>query len=295
MRVKLFRAGSASALIAALTVAAPAHAAYVDVSIFKNLAYTQTASGVSASPTSVFFDAAVTPLPSDLFSAVTVTYPAAGGSTQTRSVPQTDAHHYLYGPGFTNQAAMDAAFPKGAYTFNAYQGATGALTVTLDYTQDAYPQNVGALTAASYAALQGLRPTSGPLTVDFNLQTPSPLATTSFSSFFIYDAHGDQEPGSCVTPPSSTTSCTFDPSALAPDTAYRYSVDFSDRFAVTAEVDLGGVERSVLETVAFERRTIGTFTTGSAVPEPAVWALMVIGAAGVGVTLRRRKPKAALA
>jgi hypothetical protein len=42
-------------------------------------------------------------------------------------------------------------------------------------------------------------------------------------------------------------------------------------------------------------RIFGTFDPASAVPEPATWAMMIVGFGGVGAVLRRRRPQATLA
>ena len=40
---------------------------------------------------------------------------------------------------------------------------------------------------------------------------------------------------------------------------------------------------------------VGATLTGGGVPEPATWAMMILGMGGIGVTLRRRRSALALA
>ena len=77
----------------------------------------------------------------------------------------------------------------------------------------------------------------------------------------------------------SATSCTIDPQALTADTTYNWELDFSDR----VEATVGGV----LTYTDFDVRTDGSFTT-AAVPEPASWAMLLAGFAGLGFVARRR-------
>jgi hypothetical protein len=172
---------------------------------------------------------------------------------------------------FPTQAAMDAAYPSGAYTFAlSFSGGPPPppSTLSMSYSgPDPFTSDIPALTPASFDALQGLNTHSGPLTLDFNSFTPgggtdAGAAASSFNIFFS---------GQGCDGASSATSCTINPSALLPGTTYHWGLSFSS--VIVDSVDAGG-------TLGFAVDTLGTFTT--AVPEPSTWAMMIAGFAGLG-------------
>jgi len=55
-------------------------------------------------------------------------------------------------------------------------------------------------------------------------------------------------------------------------------------------VDVAAVTNRVVKT-----GNVGATLTGGGVPEPATWAMMILGMGGIGVTLRRRRSALALA
>jgi hypothetical protein len=268
----LFMSASAAAALTALAMPAQAQQ-LADAYTFKNLAYSQSGpSGSVIIPTGTFFNAGADLQNPGDFDSVTVTYPGSGGP---QALPQIGPTSFGIGPSFPNQAAMDAAFPFGAYIITATNSGTLATdTETLNYTADAYAGNIPALTGASYDALQGLHTSSPSLTLNFNTQDANPLATSSFTFLTIFNS-----PLSCDFLAASATSCTVDPQDLLPGTTYTYELDFSNRIETSASGVLDGVD--------FEVRTDGTFTT--AIPEPSTWAMMWLGLGGLGAALRLRR------
>lgn len=269
----------AGVFAAALTSSsAPAHAQLTDVFTFKNLTNSQSGpDGSVIASTGAFFNAGADMTNSGDFDSLTLTYP---GPDSPLSIPLVGPTSFNAGPGFASQAAMDAAFPFGDYVFTATNSSTMATqTETLSYTADAYAANVPALTGASYDALQGLKTSAGALDIEFNAQSASPLATSPFTFFTIFDSTQG-----CGFLAASATSCAIDPQALLPGHTYTYELDFSDRVESSPDGVLDGVD--------FDVRTDGTFTT--AVPEPAVWAMMLLGFGGLGAAMRVRR-KASIA
>jgi hypothetical protein len=249
-----------------LAYAAPAMAQLTDVDIFKNLANEQTGAAI-VSPVGAFFDVGGDFLPAGEFDTATMTYPGPGSPL---SIPITSPTSLGYGsPLFPTQAAMDAAFPFGAYDITASNSVTMASdSSTIDYTVDAYTSDIPALTAASFGALNGLSTALSSLTLNFNSFTPSLGASFGNTYFTIF---GTTQFCGGLAP--SATSCTIDPQALLPGTTYTWELDFSDR---TTGVDPNGVN----QLLGFDVRTDGTFTT--AVPESSTWAMMLLGFAGLG-------------
>jgi hypothetical protein len=197
----------------------------------------------------------------------------------------TSPTEFGIGPSFPTQAAMDAHYPFGSYTFTV-SGALPTATVTVDYTADAYTADIPQLTATSFNALLGLSTHLSSLTLGFNSFTPSPLATSAFTFFTVF---GSTQGCSFLSP--SATSCTIDPQALAPSTTYNWELDFSDRVEATQVIN----GSPVLTYTDFDVRTDGSFTT-AAVPESSTWAMMLIGFVGLGCLARRRSgPKPLLA
>ena len=196
-----------------------------DFGINKNLVYTQTAQGVSATPTNTFFVSLLDQVPGT-FDAGTLTYPGPG-SPQSYSLDGLATQFSLL-QNFATQADMDAAFPFGTYVGTATEAATGAhASGSIQYTQDAYTSDVPALTPASFNALQGFDPTQ-PLTLNFNAFTPNPAATPNVNATFLTVFGPPGVVFSDVLSPNATSD-TIPANTLQPDTQYTVEIDFSDR------------------------------------------------------------------
>ena len=91
------------------------------------------------------------------FNSVSVTYPGPGSPA---SLPLVSPTKFGIGPSFATKSSMDAAYPFGTYTFTANNSAPPATqTASLPYTLDACTANIPALSAATFAAPQGMNPT----------------------------------------------------------------------------------------------------------------------------------------
>ena len=261
--------------------AAPSHAQLYNAGTFKNLTHEQTGP-TTVVATGAFFNAEALFASPGQFDTAILTYPGAGSPA---TLPLTLPTTFSIGPSFPTQAAMDAAYPFGSYTFTV-SGALPTAVVTVDYTADAYTADIPQLTATSFNALLGLNTHLSSLTLNFNSFAPSPLATAAFTYFTIF---GPTIPG-CFGLSPSATSCTIDPQGLAPGTTYNWELDFSDRIESTQEIN----GSPVLTYTDFDVRTDGAFTT--AVPESSTWAMILIGFVGFGYLAHRRSgPKPSLA
>jgi hypothetical protein len=250
--------------------AAPASAQLTDVGIFKNLTHEQT-DGTTVTATGGFFNAIGDFTSAGDFGAATLSYPGPGSP---ENLPLTSPTNFGIGPGFPTQAAMDAAYPFGTYSFSFTGGTMGPASESVNYTADAYTADVPKLEAASFNALLGLSTSLSSLTLNFNAFTPSPLATSAFTFFTIF---GSSQNCGFLAP--SATSCAIDPRALTPGTTYDWELDFSDR----VENFVGGVDLFT----NFDVRTDGMFTTAS-IPESSTWTMALLGFAGLGFVARRR-------
>jgi len=270
-----------AALSSLLALSGQANAQLVSVGIFKNLTNEQTGPATVA-PTGAFFNAGAQFSPAGEYDQAGVSYPGPGSPD---SLPLTSPTTFANGPSFPTQAAMDAAYPFGAYNFNV-SSTSGPQTQTasVNYTQDAYTSGIPQLTAASFNALLGLNTGLSSLTLNFNAFTPNALATSAFTFFTIF---GSSQGCGFLSP--SSTSCTINPQALTPGTTYTWELDFSDR--IETQTNFG-----YFTYTNFDVRTDGIFTTAaSAVPEPATWALMMVGFAGMGFTAYRTSRRRAAA
>lgn len=251
----------------------PLDAALAQIDIFKNISYQQTSGAAPTTPANFFADVeAYMQNPGD-FTSVSVSYPGPGSPA---SLPLENPTEFGIGPSFATQAAMDAAYPFGTYTFTT--GPT-VETASLNYTLDAYTTDIPALDAATFAALQGMDP-SLPFTFNFNSFTPNPNASTSATFFSIFGSTF----GNSLSP--STTSATMPANTLAYNTTYNWELDFSDRITGTDPFN------SVPTLIGFDVRTDGTFTTAAApAPEPATMALSAIALLALAGARRRRSTR----
>jgi MYXO-CTERM domain-containing protein len=247
---------------------------------FRNLAYTQT-DNLTLNAQGAFFSASA--VVSDQATA------AYAGGTMTIGDPDTGASYALtsndgghsFGlqtPTLPSQAAMDAQFPlASAYTFvltNGTDSASADMTVGANTYAAAPPM----LTGNGFAALQGMDSTQ-PLSLSF-----SPFDAVAGADFeFIFFSIYDYTVATWLYPlgfaPRTTPGLTLAAGLLAPGHDYAFELIYDVR------VNLPGSGADFPPQAGFDLRTSGLFTT--AVPEPATWALWLLGLAGLVRTSRR--------
>jgi hypothetical protein len=253
-----------------LSVASPLRASLVTVDFFKNVEYNQTSGAAPTTPVGYFASLRAFAQNAGDFTSASVTYP---GPASPQALTQSGTQFTFQTPFLGSQAVLDAAYPFGTYSFSAI-GAVNQ-SASINYLADAYTADIPALTAATFAALQGMNPANS-FTFNFNPFTPNPSATVGITFLTIF---GTPFGGSH---PNSTTSVVMPANTLLPNTTYTYELDFSDR--------IDGRD-GIPTTTGFDVRTDGTFTTGDAVsttPEPGSLTLVALGAAVLAFGVRRR-------
>jgi hypothetical protein len=221
----------------------------------------------------------------DLFSTTPNAYTSAsvmlpGGSSMalTQNVPGDYSFQTSLLP---NQAAMDAAFPTGTYTFTGMNGAQTD-TATLNYTADDYSQTTPFLTGTTYSDLQGLN-SSQSFTFGLSPYVPGASETDAYVFLTVFDPLGNVAFTQGFDNPS-TTSITMAAKTLKAGTAYTYEIDYSDRDIAS---DLDGTEFPAQ--LGFDVRTDGSFTTAaSPIPEPSSLLLLGTGLLAAVGGIRRR-------
>jgi hypothetical protein len=191
-----------------------------------------------------------------------------------------------YGTFAQSPATLASLFPSGAYTLTATNSVTSASqSVQVQYVDDFVINSIPALTATSFHDL--LRPNALPLTVNFEGFTPDPRSTSSLVSFNLvgsqFNTNNPPKIFSSGPLPASTTSVVVPAGFLTKGWLYTVSVIDVQLMAGDYNgipVNLSGA--SLLQTA--------TFTV--AVPEPASWALLLLGFGAMGSVLRQRRARA---
>jgi hypothetical protein len=273
---KILTLGALSA--ACIMGAGGANAAVNEIDIGLNPTFEQT-SGTTVVSTGGFFSArAFLDSVSD-FDGGTLTYPGAGSPV---ALTPGEDNTLAFGDSAATMAALNAAYPFGTYSFHLTNSSTSATQdASLDYTQTADALSTPALTAASFNALQGLNAGSG-FTFDFNGFVQNPAASESFLFLNVTDGAGDTV--FSANPDVSATSVFMPGGVLAAGQTYDFDLIYDSRIV--------GSDGNVGTEVFFDSHTGGAFSTAAAVPEPAAWALMLLGFGGLGAALRRSRRRA---
>jgi hypothetical protein len=226
--------------------------------MFRNNVYTQTGNGNSLSFTGSFFSTDLNSTGSNQYTSVQVTYPGPGSPI---TLTPTSATVLSFQTGFfSTQAAMDTAFPTGTYT---YTTTPSSLTTTLSYSANAFTSTLPFLTGTTFSALQGMN-AGAPFTFPFSTFTPNALTTTPFLFLTIFDNTSGTTPYNNGFLPATTTSLTVPANTLAPSHSFTYQLIYSDR-VIPAQTPPGA---AFPPQIGFDIRTLGSFTTAAAVPEP---------------------------
>jgi hypothetical protein len=241
--------------------------------IYDNVLYDQTSNSQPSAAVGYFFDIGTFfGIPGDYTSA-TATYP---GPSSPLSLPAVSTTDFNYGSSlYSTLAGLRADFPFGTYTIAA-TGPAGTSTTTIDYTADYFGSAVPYLT--DFSSLARLNPLDS-FTVDFNSFTPNPSVSEGFTFFTVYNFNTGVPVYSQGFLTPSATSVVIPGDVLSPGTKYSFELDFSDR--LNSAYDPIG---NSFSEQGFDLRTDGSFTTGTSVPEPSTWAMMLLGLAGLGFT-----------
>jgi len=214
----------------------------------------------------------------DAYASVTLTYPGPGSPA---SLPQINSQAFGSNTYFSTQAAMDAAYPFGTYTFTA-----DADTASFTYSADDYPQSLPYLTGNDYTNLQGMDP-SQPFTFDFNPFVAGSTATGSELDFIVVDETQGISVYSNPLLPTTTTSVTIPANTLAGGDSFYYELLYSNfDNNVLPSTGVSGTH------VEFDLITTGSFTTSSpSVPEPSTVVLSGLALLGAAALRQKRKAK----
>jgi len=269
-----------AALVTAIN-AAPAHAQINFVDIYRTNNATQTGDSNTLTATGFYFSTNLYSVNPGDFTGATVTYPGAGSPA---TLVQTSPTNFLYQNGFfPTQAALDAAFPMGTYTYNTTGGTVGAASTNIVYNTDHYSTAQPFLTGTDYTDLQGAN-ASAAFTFHFSPFAFDPSVNDQFEFFTIFDTALNTVVYDAGFLPASTPSVTIGANTLLPGRDYVYQLIDSNRVQLSSPgAVFDGVSGS-------DRTTIGEFRTApAATPEPGALALLFSSGIGGGLLLHRRR------
>jgi hypothetical protein len=279
----------------AFLAAGGARAALISVDIGLNPTYLQTGPSMVVTTGGFFAARAFTATPND-FNGGEVFVP--GGSSGLPLAPVFGQSLLSYSQSFPTQSSLNAAFSFGSYNFAVTNSVTRtAQSAVVRYTAAADPLSIPQLTATSYSQLQNLNVGTG-FTFDFNTFIQNPNANQAYVFLNIFNSATGTEAFSRGFLAPTTTSIFMPGGTLTAGQSYTFDLLFDERIVEGgAGMPPGALfadDMVVPGTIFFDAHTDGTFTT-SAVPEPGLWSMLVLGVGGLGARLRRRARATVLA
>lgn len=275
MNIRIIRPGVA--VLTAMAVAGPAAADLTFFEVAKWQTYTQNSNAQPTVTNSYGFTARVFSNSAGEVMNGTVETPL---TTVYNTAPNGAFVSGYSNFSFANEAAMDALFPTGDYTFTLTDGPRAGDSDTVTFNDPGWADTVPYLTGTTYSDLQGADVNSA---ISFNwttYDTPGTY-TTRQTYFYLYDitAGGGTvfaQQGNADT----FTSKTFAAGSLIAGHTYQFQLLFGALDQSESAVGLAPAR----PTTAMYVNTTGRFTT--AVPEPATMAALGLGLAAV---LRRKR------
>lgn len=253
---------------AMLLVAAPARADISHFIVYHSQSFTQDASGLSAPVAGV----------------ETITVTSANGEFDGGTVTAADGSTYapidVSSPGYPF-GQFDAYFapqPFGTFTVSLSNAVTAATeSASLSYTADHYPDV--APQVSNYAALQAFDPTKDNTIVLTSGFTVPADATDASTTFYIYDEATNDR---LLQYSLSSASTAFDVPANTATPGEMIGYYFE------SDIDYDTTVGGVVDTNVYRKITTGEINATPGVPEPATWAMMLVGFVGVAAASRRR-------
>lgn len=282
-----------------------AHAGLTDVSLYRAAEYLQTGAStvVPANSGANYFFTGLADVNSASdydVNGLTLTVPTTPTTPYTMFGPTGSSPFISYSTqsGFLTQSELDSTYPAGDYVVDATNSGTGASAeVTLNYDGSDLYSAAPTLTAATFNGLAGMDPSKS---FDFSFDPFVPTGGNFAEIFFtVYNATTFAPVFTETFLSSGVTDINMPPGTLSPDTSYFDELIFSTRTEISDPPCVGSDPGQCpgLGELGWDSRTETFFTTGAAaVPEPATWAMILIGFAGLGfASYRGARRTAALA
>lgn len=295
MTIYTKHAGALLTLAIALTlgVVEHAHAGLLWIGFNRSNSYVQVdATTVNAAGAGVGFSLQEAALGD--FDTVTMT-PPVGGPIAFTNPPAVNSSGAFFSQGFgyLSQAARDAAFTTGTYTFVATNTSTSTMaSASLDYLGDHFPSAVPVFSAATYTSLQGMDASQ---TFQFNFNSfygdsfdlglglaPSDVATR----LLIFKPNPSAPATLAFVSPalaSTATNYTINANTLLPGTSYLALLQFTNILHYPGS-PVGNFQQ-------FTYTTLAAFQTAAANDVPAPGATLLLALGVIGLRFARRHGK----
>lgn len=245
------------------------------VDIYRTSLFLQTgngAAGISYDFSYIGFD--LTADAPNQYATVRVFYPGAGSPISlVNDNPSNPAVYEFTSNIFGSQGSMDAAYPKGTYSFTANGGSGPPATTMISYANDAYPSQPY-LAGTTFATAQGMN-SAASFTFQLSPFVKDATTTDAYIFFNIFDANTGNVVFGANFLASSTTSIVMPANTLQANTNYVYDLDYSDRVSVTST----GADFPAI--LGFDLRTEGNFYTAIPATPPLIITAVSRTPAGV--------------